>query len=149
MWVAKCDDRMKKLCTDPAVTWEDVESKIINPFLYTMEAEGLADRAAGLLRKGFGQRSEGSWGEYGLSKAAVNCYTVELGRRFPSITSTSCSPGLIATDLTTAFNMSGKKSPAEGARCPVYLMTGALSSLPGFTSGWYFGSDCLRSPLHK
>ena len=27
-------------------------------------------------------RSEGSWGEYGLSKAAVNCYTIELGKRF-------------------------------------------------------------------
>ena len=149
MWVAKCGEEMKKLCADPTVTWEDVEAKIINPFLYTMEAEGLADKAAGLLRKGFGPRMEGSWGEYGLSKAAVNCYTVELGHRFPSITSTSCSPGMIATDLTAAFNMSGKKSPEEGARCPVYLMTGALSSLPGFTSGWYFGSDCLRSPLHK
>jgi len=37
----------------------------------------------------------------------------------------------------------------QGAKCPVYLMTASLSSLPGFTSGWYFGSDCLRSPLHK
>ena len=27
-------------------------------------------------------RSEGNWGEYGLSKAAVNCYTIELGKRF-------------------------------------------------------------------
>ena len=27
-------------------------------------------------------RSEGSWGEYGLSKAAVNSYTIELGKRF-------------------------------------------------------------------
>ena len=26
-------------------------------------------------------RSEGNWGEYGLSKAAVNCYTIELGKR--------------------------------------------------------------------
>ena len=25
-------------------------------------------------------RSEGNWGEYGLSKAAVNCYTIELGK---------------------------------------------------------------------
>ena len=27
-------------------------------------------------------RSEGNWGEYGLSKAAVNCYTIELGKRY-------------------------------------------------------------------
>ena len=27
-------------------------------------------------------RSEGNWGEYGLSKVAVNCYTIELGRRY-------------------------------------------------------------------
>ena len=37
----------------------------------------------------------------------------------------------------------------QGARCPVYLMTGDLASLPNFTSGWYFGSDSVRSPLHK
>ena len=31
----------------------------------------------------------------------------------------------------------------------MYLMTGDLASLPNFTSGWYFGSDSVRSPLHK
>ena len=31
----------------------------------------------------------------------------------------------------------------------MYLMTGDLTSLPNFTSGWYFGSDSVRSPLHK
>ena len=30
-------------------------------------------------------RSEGNWGEYGLSKAAVNCYTIELGKRYHAI----------------------------------------------------------------
>ena len=97
--------------------------------------------------------------------------------RFPKITSTSCSPGFIETDLTRGFATRSGKSPQEmgmltvemvsvekwvllcvlneelkpcqGARCPVYLMTGDLASLPNFTSGWYFGSDSLRSPLHK
>ena len=90
-------------------------------------------------------RSEGNWGEYGLSKAAVNCYTIELGRRyratqdltifciwlyfvldrefkmslnpklsrFPKITSTSCSPGFIETDLTRGFVARSSKTPQE------------------------------------
>ena len=78
-------------------------------------------------------RSEGNWGEYGLSKAAVNCYTIELGKRyhatqldpiyqmllnlkisrFPKITSTSCSPGFIETDLTRGFATRSGKTPQE------------------------------------
>merc|ERR1712203_1037790 len=104
--------------------------------------------------KGYGTRYEGNWGEYGLSKAAVNCYTIELGKRFPHITSTSCSPGFIETDLTRGFATRSGKTPQEmgmltvemGARCPGYLMTGDLASLPGFTSGWYFGSLCSQPP---
>jgi len=157
MFVEKCSPEMKEFCVKQDVTWKEIEGHLIKPFLNLLESDCPEDRTKALESKGYGTRSEGNWGEYGLSKAAVNCYTIELGKRFPHITSTSCSPGFIETDLTRGFATRSGKTPQEmgmltvemGARCPVYLMTGDLASLPGFTSGWYFGSDSLRSPLHK
>merc|ERR1719500_164789 len=143
--------RCKKFCIDPDVTWKEVEEKLIKPFLHIVENEPADKKPGLLLAAGLCERSEGSWGEYGLAKAAVNCYSLELARRLPKITVSSCTPGYIATDLTKNFlggktaKEAGMKTPAEGARCPVYLMTEKLS----WPSGWFFGSDCVRSPLHK
>ena len=70
----------------------------------------------------------------------------------------SCSPGFIETDLTRPYaEKQGKKLadfgalPVEkGAIAPVYLAMGDLKGdIPGYESGWYFGSDAKRSPLHK
>ena len=33
----------------------------------------------------------------------------------------------------------------QGAECPVFLMTANLA----WPSGWFFGSDSVRSPLHR
>merc|ERR1712032_1780621 len=114
MFVEKCSPEMKEFCVKQDITWKEIEGHLIKPFLNLLESDCPGDKARELQSMGYGTRSEGNWGEYGLSKAAVNCYTIEMG-----------------------------------ARCPVYLMTGDLASLPNFTSGWYFGSDCVRSPLHK
>jgi len=157
MFVEKCSPEMKAFCVKQDITWKEIEEHLIKPFLNLLESDCPGDKSKALQSMGYGTRSEGSWGEYGLSKAAVNCYTIELGKRFPKITSTSCSPGFIETDLTRGFATRSGKTPQEmgmltvemGARCPVYLMTGDLASLPNFTSGWYFGSDSVRSPLHK
>merc|ERR1712130_759754 len=105
---------MAMFCVKQDITWKEIEDRLILPFLDILDSDYTGDKAKVLESMGYGIRSEGNWGEYGLSKVAVNCYTIELGRRFP-----------------------------------VYLMTGDLASLPNFTSGWYFGSDSLRSPLHK
>jgi len=152
-FVGKCSLEMQKFCVDPDVTWKEVEEKLIKPFLHIVENEAAEKKPGLLLAAGLGERSEGSWGEYGLAKAAVNCYSLELARRLPKITVSSCTPGYIATDLTKDYltkagktaKEAGMKTPAEGARCPVYLMTEKLS----WPSGWFFGSDCVRSPLHK
>merc|ERR1712001_185302 len=150
-FVGKCTLEMQKFCIDPNVTWKEVEEKLIKPFLHIVENEPAEKKSSLLLAAGLGERSEGNWGEYGLAKAAVNCYSLELARRLPKITVSSCTPGYIATDLTKNFlggktaKEAGMKTPAEGARCPVYLMTEKLS----WPSGWFFGSDCVRSPLHK
>jgi len=152
-FVGKCSLEVQKFCIDPDVTWKEVEEKLIKPFLHIVENEPAEKKSGLLLAAGLGERSEGSWGEYGLAKAAVNCYSLELARRLPKITVSSCTPGYIATDLTKDYltkagktaKEAGMKTPAEGARCPVYLMTEKLS----WPSGWFFGSDCVRSPLHK
>merc|ERR1712013_461780 len=108
-------------------TWKEIEGHLIKPFLNLLESDCPGDRTKALESKGYGTRSEGNWGEYGLSKAAVNCYTIELGKRFPHITSTSCSPGFIETDLTRGFATRSGKTPQEmgmltvemGRGCPV------------------------------
>merc|ERR1712228_1051514 len=110
-FVGKCTLEMQKFCIDPEVTWKEVEEKLIKPFLHIVENEPAEKKSGLLLAAGLGERSEGSWGEYGGKTAKE----------------------------------AGMKTPAEGARCPVYLMTEKLS----WPSGWFFGSDCIRSPLHK
>ena len=173
-FVGKCSLEMQEFCVNPEVTWKEVEERMIKPFLHVMESEAAHQKVAALVASGLGERAEGSWSEYGLAKAAVNCYTLELARRFPSITITACTPGWIETDLTKEYiKKQGKtarelgiKTAAEvrplsswscwtfakthglnpqGAECPVFLMTANLA----WPSGWFFGSDSVRSPLHR
>merc|ERR1712059_228792 len=129
-----------------------VEQKLIQPFLHILESVPANEKEASLMSHGFGVNTEGFLGAYSLSKAAVNSYTMDLARRFPSLIITSCCPGFVETDLTRVYADKQGKTPAEmgmvpveqGAVCPVYLMTFDVASLPGFSSGWYFSSDCKR-----
>ena len=78
------------------VTWAKVEDTIITPFLRISEDTSLDAEQKAATLKDFGL-SEVS---YGLSKACVNAYTVELAKRFPTLLANSCSPGFIDTDLS-------------------------------------------------
>jgi NAD(P)-dependent dehydrogenase (short-subunit alcohol dehydrogenase family) len=111
MFVQKCEPEMQKFCVNPDVTWEEVEETLIQPYLAIVEGGESEDKAAAMKAKGFG--SEGNMGDYGLSKAAVNCYTMALARQFPRLTITSCTPGFIETDLTRGFATKAGKTPAE------------------------------------
>ena len=52
---------------------------------------------------------------YGQSKAANMLYASELARRYPDITSVSCHPGIIDTELSTAYRSgNGFKGRAFG-----------------------------------
>lgn len=90
---------------------------------------------------------------YGFTKAVVNMYNMYLAREHPNLLINSCTPGWIVTDLSRAFVGAGSgktveemggKPPSDGAKTPIFLATG---DVPG--SGWYFGSDGLRSPLDR
>lgn len=78
---------------------------------------------------------------YGLSKAALASYTKILAREHPKLMVSCCSPGFIDTKLTKGFG--AKKSPAEGTPAIKKLLFEQLSC-----SGWYYGSDGIRSPYH-
>lgn len=112
-FVEKCSSEMRHFCANPDLTWRAVEERMIKPYLGIMEHLPAGERPAALLAAGLGERKEGSWGEYGLAKAAVNCYSLELAKRFPSLTITGCSPGFVETDLTSGFAKKSGKTAAE------------------------------------
>ena len=138
-FIAGCSPARKKALTDPEVTWDAVESQMAE-FLAVHEAGGDLDAA------GFADSV------YGLSKACLNAYTMELARAWPKRTVNACTPGFIETDMTRGFATSrgvtpadvGMKPPKEGTRAPMHLLFGE----PG-GSGWYFGSDAVRSPIDR
>jgi len=75
---------------------------------------------------------------YGLSKAGLNALTLIQAKAHPNLKITSLSPGFIDTPMTKGFG--AKLTPEQGC----------LSSLKCLfepvTSGFYYGSDGLRSP---
>jgi carbonyl reductase 1 len=88
---------------------------------------------------------------YGYSKALLNAYTVlhaheEEASSSPDgcIIVNSCTPGYIVTDLTEGRGATNP--PSKGAVPPVHLLLSKIfDTLP---PGRYYGSDCIRSPLH-
>jgi NAD(P)-dependent dehydrogenase (short-subunit alcohol dehydrogenase family) len=139
MFLSACSADVQASLTRPDVTWADVE-RTINQCL-ALDAAG-GDFAA----QGFGGGSC-----YGLSKACVNAYTISLARSHPGLRINACTPGYIETDMTRPFAAAEGRSPAElgmkpaaaGAIAPLHLLFGDVGT------GWYYGSDALRSPLDR
>lgn len=78
---------------------------------------------------------------YGLSKAAVAQYTKVLARENPKIMFSCISPGFISTQMTAGNGAS--KPPVEGTHVIMKTLFQPLKA-----SGWYYGSDGVRSPYH-
>ena len=87
---------------------------------------------------------------YGLSKACANSLNRYLADKYPNILINACTPGFIETDLGKEFlghrspQEAGMKTPADGARVIMSLLFGEARG-----SGYYYGSDGLRSPLDR
>ncbi len=85
-------------------------------------------------------------------QALVNMYMIQLARDHPELIVNAATPGFIKTDLTKPFEAAsgkslddmGAKSPAEGGKVLVHLATAEDAR-----SGWYYGSDLVRSPLDR
>ena len=114
--------------------------------------------------------SEKAYKGYGLSKACLTAWSQVFAREHPGLTVITCSPGFIATKLTAGFGVrSATRSPPHSRPSPPPLTVISTAFPPQasktpeegtlaikhclFTagpeaSGWYLGSDALRSPLH-
>jgi len=126
MYVAKQPaDRRRKLC-DPGVTWEEIRAE--------------ADSG---VRDGDPVRGDGM-GSYGLSKALLSCYTMVLARDLAAqnVSAFCLTPGYIDTGITAGW--SGAKPVEEGTVSIRHCLFEAGKE----ESGWFFGSDAKRSPLH-
>jgi len=140
-FVAACSPGRQTALIDPEVVWATVEA-VMQENLALVDSDGDFGSA------GFGPSANA----YGLSKACLNAYTIELARENPAMTINACTPGFIETDLTRPYAESrgvspkqmGMKTPLEGTVASMHLLFGDVGG-----SGWYFGSDAKRSPLDR
>lgn len=110
-----------------------LKEKLTNPFLLAGIEE--LDEIANSVKEDDGYR---------VSKALLNAYTVLHAQSESDLIINSVSPGWILTDLTQG--MGASNPPSKGAVAPVWcLMSDDLTKVP---TGRYYGSDCVRSPLH-
>jgi NAD(P)-dependent dehydrogenase (short-subunit alcohol dehydrogenase family) len=139
LYLAGSSNEIKKLLTNPEVSWTEIEKFMAECLNLNLESERTTDWG-------------GDWPAYGISKACTNAYSIYLAKKNPNLTINACTPGFIETDLTrpmaeanseTPAEM-GMKSPEEGASVSVFLLMGNPSG-----SGHYYGSDCVRSPLDR
>ena len=78
-------------------------------------------------------------GGYGLSKAACTALTLVQANLYANLKVVSLSPGFIDTPMTHGFG--AKLTPEQGCVSIVKCLFEPV------TSGFYYGSDGLRSPL--
>ena len=79
---------------------------------------------------------------YGLSKALVSCYTGLLAREHPDLMVSAVTPGFIDTQMTAGWGSS--KGPEQGT----VAIRKCLFETLEYGSGWYYGSDGVRSQYH-
>jgi len=65
---------------------------------------------------------------YGVSKAAVNCYTQALAQRYPTLRVNACSPGFTNTDM--CLNYSGSRIPKVPMRTNLHTFDRHTHPLP-------------------
>jgi len=118
MWMREQPASIKELFCNPQITQEELDAAV------TQAAD------AGNLGMGKG---------YGLSKAALTTLTLVQARTHPHLKIVSLSPGFINTNMTKGFG--AKLSPEQGCVSSLKCLFGDV------TSGYYYGSDGLRSPF--
>ena len=119
-------DRKQKFC-NPDITWEDIQAELDRG----CPEEDPAHRAMGM-------------GSYGLSKALLSCYTMLLARELAAknVSAFCLTPGYIDTAITAGWD--GGKPVEEGTVSIRHCLFDAGKD----ESGFFFGSDAKRSPLH-
>lgn len=119
MWLRGQDDATKTLFSNPDLTQADLDA-LVNAFVATEGADL-------------------GYGGYGIYKAALTALTLIHAKAYPNLKVTSLSPGFIDTPMTKGFG--AKLTPEQGCISSLKCLFGDV------TSGYYYGSDGLRSPL--
>ena len=78
---------------------------------------------------------------YSLAKAALHKYTEILANENHNLTVSVCSPGYTTTNMTKG--MKCKATPEESTAPMLHCLFNRFVG-----NGWYYGPDCVRSPLH-
>mmetsp|Transcript_56487 Transcript_56487/g.151195 ORF Transcript_56487/g.151195 Transcript_56487/m.151195 type:complete len:308 (-) Transcript_56487:169-1092(-) len=112
------DAATKALFSNPGVTFEELDAAV------------KAKVAAG---------NGGMGNGYGLSKCAVGALTLVHAKAYPNLLVVSLSPGFIDTPMTQGFGAG--LTPEQGCVSSIKCLFSPV------TSGFYYGSDGLRSPL--
>jgi len=79
-------------------------------------------------------------GGYGTSKAMLHMYASVVAKEYPQYRCYSITPGYIQTKLTGGNGLPVEKGTVSIRHC--------LFHATKEQSGWYFGSDAKRSPIH-
>ena len=138
-YLSHCDEYVRKKLTSQNISWDEI-ANFVESFLNEYEYAS-ADEKERLYSH-----------VYGFSKACTNALTIYLANSHSNLIINSCTPGFIETDLTHPYLVErgmtpkemGMKTPIEGAASSVYLLMEE-----NIGSGFYFGSDCMRSPLDR
>merc|ERR1711970_104278 len=77
---------------------------------------------------------------YGMSKAMLHMYASVVAKEYPQYRCYSITPGYIQTKLTGGNGLPVEKGTVSIRHC--------LFHATKEQSGWYFGSDAKRSPIH-
>ncbi|CAN0329274.1 unnamed protein product [Laminaria digitata] len=147
-FVAKCSTERQAVMVNPEVTHAQITGLVYECLAI---AHGSGDKFADKFAAAGLPGAHIHCG-YGLSKALVNMYTLQLARENPSLLINACMPGFIKTDMTRKFEAHfggtledlGAKSPSEGADVLIYLAIGNVTA-----SGAYFETDKQRSRFDR
>jgi carbonyl reductase 1 len=119
MWLKGRSADVKRFFTSLETTWEQLSAEI--------EKRKTDDKESVFT------------GCYGLSKAGLNMLTLQQANLYPNLKITSLSPGFIETNMTRGYG--AKLTPDQGTVSCMRCLFGEV------VSGYYYGSDGLRSPL--
>jgi len=117
MWVRKQNEETQALFSSQDITFEVLDAAVQKHL----------------------KASNFTFNGYGLSKAALTTLTIAQANNFPDLKIVSLSPGFINTNMTAGYG--AKLTPEQGCRSSIKCLFDEV------TSGYYYGSDGLRSPL--
>ena len=123
-FVAGLDAAQQQVFTSPQASWAQLD-EALQRYAASSDYEGQA---------------------YGLSKAALTQYTMQLAAAQPRLKVNACSPGYVLTDLTAGMGATKRPDESNCHVAPLFLLFGEVPTPAGCAH--YYGSDAVRSPLN-